>query len=490
MSNRLKASDFGRQPDFCATSGEPGGAVDRSRLRAVLATVMTVGVFLTPVQPVVGQSTTKTNIVFIHADDLGYGDLACYGADDVETPHIDGLARQGVRMTSYYAAGAECTPTRVGLLTGRYPQRAGGLECAVGTGNVGRYDDAILLAEQDELGLPPSQSVLGPALKEAGYATAVYGKWHVGYEPKFNPLNHGFDEFFGFLGGNVDYFTHRELSDLHVLYEDREPVERDGYMTHLITKDSVDFIRRHRGRPYFLYVAYNAPHFPFQGPDDDTGEMFPEDRWTEGTRAQYVELIEAMDRGIGRILKTLRKTGTADRTLVVFASDHGAMQPGSNEPFRGYKGGLFEGGIRTACIFRWPGRLEPGLVSDQPAITMDLTASFLRVAGTEPPGGKPLDGIDIIGHLEEHGGATKPRTLFWRARRGDRTWRAVRDGRLKYVSKVEGGERNAWMFDLPEDPGEQHSLVDERPNDLRRLKQRLRQWEREVRSPRVQKLRD
>jgi arylsulfatase A len=212
------------------------------------------------------QAAEKPNIVLILADDMGYGDLGCYGHPVAKTPHIDRLARQGVRFTQHYANGPECSPTRTALLTGRYQQRAGGLECAIGTGNVGRYDDAIRLAQKGELGLPAEQAVIPGALQDAGYACGIFGKWHLGYEPKFHPVEHGWDAFFGYLGGNVHYFNHRELSDLHVLYRGREPVSAEGYMTHLITDASIDFMKRHQDRPFFLFVSHECPHFPFQGP--------------------------------------------------------------------------------------------------------------------------------------------------------------------------------------------------------------------------------
>ena len=183
----------------------------------------------------------------------------------MSTPHIDRLAREGVSFTQHYSNGPECSPTRTALLTGRYQQRVGGLECAIGTGNVGRYDDAIRLAEKHDLGLPVEQAILPRTLTEAGYETAIFGKWHLGYEPKFNPLEYGFGRFFGALGGNVKYFTHAELSPLPVLYLDRQPVERQGYMTRLLADEAEAFVQRNRSRPFFLYVPFTAPTFPSKG---------------------------------------------------------------------------------------------------------------------------------------------------------------------------------------------------------------------------------
>ncbi|MFT5465720.1 MAG: arylsulfatase A-like enzyme [Verrucomicrobiales bacterium] len=430
-----------------------------------------------------GNAADKPNIVFILVDDMGYGDLGCYGAPDARTPNVDQLAAEGVRFTQCYANGAECTPSRTAILTGRYPQRVGGMECAIGTGNVGRYDDAIALAERSDLGLPASSATLGPGLKKAGYATALFGKWHLGYEPKFNPLDQGFDEFRGFLGGNVEYFHHVELSDLDVVLDGRKPVKREGYMTHVITNDAIEFIEAQStdsDSPFFLYVPYSTPHFPFQGPRDAGQQLPTAEDWMAGDRAKYVEMLEDMDTDVGRILTAIESAGVAENTLVVYASDHGAMKPGLNTPFRDFKGTLFEGGIRVPCIARWPGKIKAGQVSTQIACLMDLTPSFLRIGGAEIPDN--LDGIDILEHVEQ-GHSDEPRSLFWRARRGDRTWTAARSNDWKYVRKTEGGETEEWFFNLAEDPGEQKP-IDTAAAMFEPVKKQLAEWEIEVKPAR------
>ncbi len=423
----------------------------------------------------------KTNIVFLLADDLGYGDLACYGAPDVRTPHLDGLAKRGTRFTQHYSNGPECSPTRTALLTGRYQQRAGGLECAIGTGNVGRYDDAIRLAQQHELGLPVTQAVLPREIKKVGYQTAIFGKWHLGYEPKFNPLEYGFDSFFGCLGGNVEYFTHVELSDLPVLYRDRQPVERPGYMTHLLADDAVQFLRENRSKPFFLYVPLTAPHFPFQGPDDHQMK-FTAENWTRGTRATYVKMVDDMDQQIGRILDTLSMLHLTENTLVIFASDNGAMAPGRNLPMSNQKGTLYEGGIRVPLIISWPGKIPENDVSRQTCMTMDLTRSLLNFAGAGDD--LPLDGIDIIAHIQ----GNKPdreRTLFWRSRRGNRTERAIRFGDIKYLHRaLDDGTIEEKLFDLAADPSETRDLLSMKPALATTCRDLLAAWENEVRPSR------
>jgi len=420
----------------------------------------------------------RPNIILILADDMGYGDLGCYGHPLAKTPNIDQLAKQGVRFTQHYANGPECSPTRTALLTGRYQQRVGGLECAIGTGNVGRYDDAIRLAAHHELGLPVEQAVIPTALKKAGYVCGVFGKWHLGYEPKFNPIEHGWDEFFGYLGGNVHYFNHRELSDLHVLFRGRRPVRSQGYMTHLITDESIAFLQKHKSQPFFLYVSHESPHFPFQGPDDQD-KVVTAENWMERDAKTYIVMLEDLDAEVGRLMVTVDSLGIADNTVVVFVSDNGGFSGAANMgPLSGAKSTTLEGGIRVPLIIRWPGRIQPGTTSEQVTVTFDLTSSFLRLAKAEIPTER-LDGYDIIGHLTERR-TDFARTLFWRGRRGDRTWWAVRDRDLKYVRKHGGGQTEEWLFDLSRDVGEQQNLLGTNGSDANRLKKLLGDWENEV----------
>jgi len=427
--------------------------------------------------PVSSLPAAQPNIVFILADDMGYGDLGCYGHPEAKTPVIDQLARDGVRFSQHYANGPECSPTRTAFLTGRYQQRAGGLECAIGTGNVGRYDDAIRLAKARQLGLPAQQVVLPSALKKTGYASGVFGKWHLGYEPQFNPLEHGWDDFFGYMGGNVHYFNHRELSDLHVLYRGRLPVYEEGYMTHLITDSSLDFIERNKDLPFFLFISHETPHFPFQGPGD-AKKPVDKSNWTEPDAKTYVAMLEDLDGEVGRVLAALKKHQLEKNTLVVFVSDNGGFARAANMgPLSGAKSTTLEGGIRVPLIMRWPGRIKPGTTSSQVCATFDLTRSILNLAGAKVPA-EQLDGFDLVDHITENR-KDFARTLFWRGKRGERTWSAVRSGDLKYVRKVEG-ETSEWLFDLASDISEKNDLGRSRPQELKRLKKLLADWEKDV----------
>lgn len=426
------------------------------------------------------------NVVLILADDMGYADLSSYGSRNCRTPHIDRLAEQGVRLTQFYASAPECSPSRTALLTGRYPQRPGGLECAIGVGNAGRYDDAIRLAARHDLGLPASLSVLPSALAPRGYRSAITGKWHLGYEPKFNPLEHGFEYFIGVIGGNSDYFHHVESRDDPtrpgdpVLYRNREPYRDDRYLTHLFTDEAVGWIERMPDNaPFFLYVPYTAPHAPLQGPGDRRDTPLIGEDFNRNFPGRYPQLVAELDRGVGAIVAALERRGMADNTLVIFTSDNGATRAGENQPFRGTKSTVYEGGIRVPCIIRWPGRIAPGTTSAQPGILMDLTYSILVHTGMDIDGLR-LEGMDLIGHLAA-GKPETPRTLFWRYRRGSATRQAVRAGDLKLIENQEETGREVRLFDLARDPGEEHDLAAQRPEEVGRLAALLADWTREVR---------
>ncbi len=426
------------------------------------------------------RASAPPNIVLVLADDMGYGDLSSYGCPDIRTPHIDSIGRRGVRFTRFYANAPECTPTRTALLTGRYQQRVGGLECAIGVGNVGRYDEAVWLQQRGELGLPASEPTLAQLLKRGGYETALSGKWHLGYLDKFLPYRHGFDEFFGILGGNADYFTHRELGGNPVLYHNRAPVRREGYLTDLITEHALGWLRGRSRKPFLLYVSYTAPHTPIQGPAD-SAKSVTEANWEKGDRATYGRMVQRMDDGVGAILEQLDRMGAADNTLVCFLSDNGGTQLSRNAGLRGTKGTTWEGGIRVPLLMRWPRLLAQEVVNSQVAITMDLLPTFLSAAGLRQPSGRRLDGINMLPWLS--GKAEPPsRALYWRYKRGQAVRKAVLDGSLKYV---QDGETEA-LHNLAQDEAEKNNLVTGSPAEAARLKSMLAAWEKDVAAPRLQ----
>lgn len=423
------------------------------------------------------------NLVLILADDLGYGDLSSYGAPDIRTPAIDSIGTQGIRFTHCYANAPECTPTRAALLTGRYQQRVGGLECAIGVGNVGRYNEAVWLQQRGELGLPASEWTISRILKTHGYATACVGKWHLGYLPKFWPDKHGFDEFFGILGGNADYFRHVEANGQKVLYHNGKQVDRDGYLTDLIAEHAIHWLRRRKAEPFFLYLAFTAPHTPVQAPED-RDKPVDESNWEKGDRATYARMVERMDQMVGAVLEQLDRMGAAENTLVVFLSDNGGYVLSRNEPFRGRKSQLWEGGIRVPALMRWPARFPQGRICEQVIITMDLLPTFLAAAGLAAPRGVKFDGVDITPVLM---GAREPfpRKLFWRYKRAEVCRKAALDGSLKYLWN--NGEEE--LYDLQTDPCEACDLKDRLPEVLKSMRLAVEAWEREVQAPRLKAFR-
>lgn len=439
-----------------------------------------------------GMSTTghcfdsRPNVVFILADDLGYGDLGCYGRKDLATPRLDGMAARGVRLTAHYANGPECTPTRAAFLTGRYQQWVGGLECAIGTGNLGRYDDAIRLRETNDLGLPTSTPTLAQALKKAGYSTAIFGKWHLGYEPKFAPHLHGFDETYYCIGGGMDYFHYLDTVAGYNLFRDGRPITDSGYFSDRMTDEALTYIEKDKDKPYFLYLPFTCPHSPFQGPEDRDEHPLPLDSklWKQGSAPPevYRAMIENLDKNVGRVLDAVD-----DNTLVIFTSDNGGTKSARNAPFRGIKGSTFEGGIRVPAIAWWPGRLPEGESTNVPTLTFDWTRTIANLCQANFPEGHRLEGIDLL-PIFQKGTPTPTRTLFWRKPRGDQIWKGVRQGNWKYIANNKGGKEVEYLFDLEKDASETSNLFADRSEDAKRLRALFDQWESTTRKDRRGKL--
>lgn len=425
----------------------------------------------TAAEAVGGESPRAPNVVLILADDLGYGDLSCYDCPDVRTPSLDRLAQQGVLLTDCYSNGSVCSPTRAALMTGRYQQRIG-LEWAP-------YYQA------HGEGLPPQERSLAQVVRQAGYATAMAGKWHLGYDEGWIPNDHGFDRFFGSLGGNIHYFRHVDRLGVPDLFLDREPVKRKGYATDLTADFAVEVIDAWADRPFFLYVAFNAPHFPYQGPDEADRVVEPRTKgWQAGTRRSYVAMVERLDQAVGRIVAAVDAHRLGERTLVVFTSDNGGATHSRNDPCAEGKGTLWEGGIRVPCIARWTSVLPPGVRSPQVACTLDWAATVAALPGAEPPADRPFDGIDLMPILRGDR-APVERTLFWRRapdphRGGVEPHRAVRQGDWKYIDQPEGTQ---YLYRLPDDIGEQHNLAADEPDRVAAMERLLDRWEADVDPP-------
>jgi len=424
----------------------------------------------------------RPNIVVIVSDDQGYGDVGCYGAGDARTPHLDALAASGVRLTSFYANAPMCSPTRASLLTGRYPHR-----CGV---------PHVVSSAPGVVGLRAGEVTLAELLRDAGYRTALAGKWHLGSHAGSRPNAQGFDEFYGFLSGCVDYYSHRfywglgagQVSFHDLWRNEREVFENGEYVTHLITREAKRRVREaaDADRPLFLMVNYNAPHYPMHAPREYV-ERF---RGLDPERAMHLAMAAAMDDGIGEIVEALEETGQRENTLLFFLSDNGATIEeraglgGSNRPFRGFKFSLFDGGIRVPAIASWPGEIPAGAVSDEPAASMDLFTTLAKIAGAELPRDRVIDGKDILPLLASD--APSPHeALFWKrynqlaVRRGD--WKLVLNGALALGEKhrLEGSDR-VFLSNLSEDPGETRNLRSRKPRLADELAQLARRWELEA----------
>ncbi len=417
----------------------------------------------------------RPNIIFIVADDLGYADLGCYGGREAEfgpvSPCIDRMAAQGLRLTQGYANSPVCSPTRFALMTARYQYRLrGGADEPISSKSKG----------STVLGLPPEHPTLPSMLKQQGYATALIGKWHLGYPPAFGPLKSGYDEFFGPMSGGVDYFTHCSSNGAHDLYQGEQEHPEEGYLTDLISQRAVDFVRRRTAadarQPFFLSLHYTAPHWPWETRDDEAvaeatkSNIFHLDG---GNIETYRRMIHHMDEGIGRVMQALRETGQLDQTLIVLTSDNGGERFSDNWPLVGGKMDLTEGGIRVPWIAHWPAVIPAGTVSNQHCLTMDWSATMLDVAGAVPDPRYPLDGVSLAAVLKDpqH---TFERPMFWRM--NHRSQRAMRHGPWKYL-RVDGHD---YLFNIDADARERANLAHRDPQRLQAMRQAWEDWERTV----------
>ena len=414
---------------------------------------VTAGGFLLPEHTLASRSSNRPNIVLIVSDDQGYADASCYDhPKEVGTPNIDRLAAEGVRLTNGYASAYVCAPTRAGLLTGRYQQRFG-----------------FYTGGDSRVGLPTGEITIADLLKKAGYATGVVGKWHVGLEPKYRPLKRGFDEFYGFLGhGAHDYFDLKITDEYTSIYRNDKPVNDTGYLTDNLAREAVSFIERHSKRHFFLYLPFNAVHWPLQAPPESIKRF----NTPQEGRDIYLAMLGSMDQAIGKVLDALKRTGADDNTLIIFFSDNGGAKKNfaDNGVLREYKQTVYEGGIRVPFIVRWPGTLPKAAVCNEPVISLDVLPTICAAAGVQLPADRTYDGKNMLGALRGQAKEPLHKVLFWYD--GADQW-AVRTGRWKLLSRNGSSE----LYDLDADIGEKHNLATEQPQVVNRLKALYDNWQ-------------
>ena len=415
--------------------------------------------------PVLSQ-TVRPNIIYIMADDLGYADLSCYGRKDYETPHLDKLASQGVKFMHAYAAGALCTPTRTSFMTGRYPART----------PVGLMEPLRGGHKDSMVGLTPDNTSVATLLKRSGYKTFLVGKWHLGFDPKYSPNKNGFDYFFGFNSGGIDYVSHDNPKNHSDLYENETLIKRDGYLTDIWGEKVIEIIKQKHGKPFFLSVQFNAPHWPWQAPGD---LAYPDTlNWRKGgSKEKYAAMMKSLDDAIGRIMKAIDDAHISKNTVVIFTSDNGGEEFSDMGMYRGMKLQLWEGGIRVPAFVRWTGVIPANTITQQAAITMDWTRTILAIAHAKPDPAFPMDGINLLAVCT---GKQKiiDRTFYWRLFQSTKQ-KAIRDGNWKYLQN----EKGEYLFNLTDDPGEKNDFKEKFPSLFQKLKNKYGEWENTVLEP-------
>lgn len=407
----------------------------------------------------------RPNIIYIMTDDMGYGDLSGYGRKDYRTPNLDKLASQGMKFVNAYSAGPLCTPTRTAFMTGRYPART----------PIGLIEPLTASKRDTAYGLTPDYTSIATLMKDGGYETALIGKWHLGVLPKHSPNKNGYDYFFGIYSGAADYISHCDNSRKPALYENDVLISKEGYLTELITQKAVTYIRQKHSKPFFLAITYNAPHWPWQGPDS---QPYPDsvDFRDGGSPAIYAAMMKSLDDGIGTIIDAL-DGHLSYQTIVIFTNDNGGEKFSDNGGLANAKGTLWEGGIRVPAFVRWTGMINPGTITKQVAITMDWTATILSAGGIKPQPEFPFDGIDLMPILTEKEKIIE-RTIYWRTFQRTKQ-KAIRMGEWKYLQD----EKGEYLFNLDNDPGEKNDLKATQQTIFNQLKMKYGNWEKTVLQP-------
>ena len=408
----------------------------------------------------------RPNIIYIMTDDMGYGDLSGYGRKDYMTPNLDNLASQGIKFVNAYSAGPLCTPTRTAFMTGRYPARTpvGLIEPL--TGN--KRDTAV--------GLTTEYPSIATLMKAAGYETALVGKWHLGSRSQHSPSKNGINYFFGFHSGAAYYISHKGDGGTHDLYENDSLVFPEGYLTDLFSQKAITFIKQKHSKPFFLTITFNAPHWPWQGPTDKPYDDSVDYR-KGGSPAIYAAMMKSLDDAVGNIIKTLDEEQLSNQTIVIFTNDNGGDRYSDNGGLAKDKGTLWEGGIRVPAFVRWTGKINPGIITQQAAITMDWSKTILSAGGAKAHKDFPLDGINLMPILTGKKKNTA-RIFYWRTFQRNKQ-KAIRDGNWKYLQD----EKGEYLFNLIADPWEKNDVKAKEETIFIRLKKKYAAWEKKVLHP-------
>jgi arylsulfatase A-like enzyme len=413
--------------------------------------------------------TTKAqrpNIIYIMTDDMGYADLSCYGRKDYSTPSMDKLAAQGMKFTNAYSSAPVCTPTRTAFMTGRFPART----------QVGLMEPLTTNSRDSSLGLTADIPSLATLVREAGYETALIGKWHLGLKPVNSPNRNGFDYFFGIHSGAADYISHQGDGHKFDLYENENPVSVEGYFTDLIADKAIHFLKHPHQKPFFLCITFTAPHWPWQAPGD---KAYPDTAnfTSGGSPAIYSAMMKSLDDAVGNVMKTLDDEQLSKNTIVIFTNDNGGERFSDMGGLSNSKMSVWEGGIRVPAFVRWPGKIKAGSTTTQVAVTMDWTATIIAVAGAKPRKEFPLDGIDLLPILTSKKQNVE-RELYWRVfqRKNEK---AVRYGDWKYIQDTKG----EYLFNIAKDQAEKNNLKDTNKMMADKLKKMLADWETSVLKP-------
>lgn len=408
----------------------------------------------------------RPNIIYIMTDDMGYADLSCYGRKEYSTPNLDKLASQGMKFINAYSAAPVCTPTRVALMTGRYPART----------QVGLMEPLTTSNRDSGIGLTPDIPSLATLVQKAGYETALIGKWHLGFKLVNSPNKNGFDYFFGIHSGAADYISHKGDSRKNDLYENENLSSVEGYMTDLIAGKAIQFLKQSHQKPFFLSINFTAPHWPWQRPADEAYADSMNFR-NGGSPAIYGAMMKSLDDAIGNILKTLDDAQLSRNTIVIFTNDNGGEKFSDMGGLTNSKMSVWEGGIKVPAFVRWPGKIEPGSSTKQVAVTMDWTATILAIAGAKPHKDFPLDGIDLQPILTSKKQNIE-RELYWRVSQR-RNEKAVRYGDWKFIQDTKG----EYLFNISTDQAEKNNLKDANKEITDKLRKLLTDWEKAVLKP-------